>query len=72
MPCACGNRENINNIETVITKKEIVAQHFLHQKTREEKIKILKTYINTKPPHVRNDRQFQINMVKLYKSMLSA
>lgn len=72
MPCACGSSRNVRNIETVITKKEIVAQHFLHQKTQEEKIKILKTYISSKPPHVRSDRQFQINMVKLYKSMLSA
>jgi len=72
MPCACGSSGNNRNIETVITKKEIVAQHFLHQRTVDDKIKILKTYINTKPPHVRNDRQFQINMVKLYKSMLSA
>jgi hypothetical protein len=69
MPCACGSSRNI---ETVITKKDVIVQHFLYQKPKDEKITILKTYIDSKPPHVRSDRQFQINMVKLYKSMLSA
>tara|TARA_Y100001958_G_C21242767_1_gene571220 strand:- start:746 stop:964 length:219 start_codon:yes stop_codon:yes gene_type:complete len=71
MPCACGNRGNSNNIETIITKKNIVTQHVFHKKTKEDKLQILKNYISTKPFHVRNDRQFQINMVNLYKSILS-
>ena len=69
MGCACGN--NPNNISTLITKKVVIVRHLFNQKTRDERIKILKDYINSKPIHVKNDIQFQINMVKLYKSIVS-
>jgi len=68
MPCLCGR----NNIETIITKKEVVTQNLFHQKTKDDQVKILKNYINSKPTHVKNDKEFQNNMVKLYKSIVSA
>lgn len=72
MPCACGSSRNVRNIETIITKKEVIVQHLFYQKTKDEKIVLLKNYIHSKPSHVKNDLQFKISMVNLYKSMLSA
>tara|TARA_B100000963_G_C22546720_1_gene634764 strand:- start:3 stop:212 length:210 start_codon:yes stop_codon:yes gene_type:complete len=69
MPCACGMRRNI---QPVITKKNAVVQHNFNQKDKNEKIKILKDYINSKPENIKSDINFKKSMVKIYKSIIES
>ena len=68
MPCACG-RSNIDIVIKKVVKKDNI-QKYLHSKSRDDKLKILKNFILSKSLEQRRDIRFRYAFVSLARRLL--